>query len=374
MGACVTGWMGVCRYLVEEKGFDANSTSTDGETPIFVATESNHAGVVPLLNYFLSRGGDPAAPDARGCTPLHNAAEHGHSEAIGLLLSRGIPVDPLNYHGTPLHLAAGKGHAQALKVLLEHGADPNRVVNHVSSPLLMACFAAKLECVKLLVKAGANVNFQRPPGPTMLLAAVSVGSTDIVNFLLKAGADPNIHDGCGKFPIMLAASHKRRELVKILLPRTNPIPSMPDWSVGGIIGTMKTLAPVLAEEPIANVKSEGKEAFANGDYGYAIHCYLRASAIDPHDATILANQSLCWLKLREGERAVSSAQQCRRLRPDWAKAWYREGTALSLLQKYKDAADAFVEALKLDPGNDEVENALREAMRHRDGGNAGENP
>jgi ankyrin repeat protein len=48
-----------------------------GETPIFVATESNHAGVVPFLNYFLSRGGDPAAPDARGCTPLHNAAEHG---------------------------------------------------------------------------------------------------------------------------------------------------------------------------------------------------------------------------------------------------------------------------------------------------------
>ena len=32
---------------------------------------------------------------------------------------------------------------------------------------------------------------------------------------------------------------------------------------------------MLAEEPIANVKSEGKEAFANGDYSYAIHCYLR---------------------------------------------------------------------------------------------------
>ncbi|XP_066360090.1 uncharacterized protein [Miscanthus floridulus] len=296
MGACVTGWMGVRRYLVEEKGFDANSTSTEGETPIFVATESNHAGVVPLLNYFLGRGGNPAAPDARGCMPLHNAAEHGHSEAIRLLLSRGIPVDPLNYHGTPLHFAAGKGHAQALKVLLEHGADPNRVVNHVSSPLLMACFEAKLECVKLLVKAGANVNFQRSPGPTMLLAAVSVGSTDIVNFLLRAGADPNVHDGCGKVPIMLAASHKRREIVEILLPRTNPIPSMPDWSVGGIIiATVKTLPPGLAEEPIANVKSEGKEAFANGDYSYAIHCYLRASAIDPHDATILANQSLCWV-------------------------------------------------------------------------------
>ena len=46
-------------------------------------------------------------------------SDTGHSEAIRLLLSRGIPVDPLNYHGTQLHFAAGKGHAQAL----EHGAD-----------------------------------------------------------------------------------------------------------------------------------------------------------------------------------------------------------------------------------------------------------
>jgi hypothetical protein len=43
---------------------------------------------------------------------------------------------------------------------------------------------------------------------------------------------------------MQAAVHMRHELVEILLPRTNPIPSLPDWSVDGVIGTMKTLPRV----------------------------------------------------------------------------------------------------------------------------------
>jgi hypothetical protein len=61
---------------------------------------------------------------------------------------------------------------------------------------------------------------------------------------------------------------------------------------------------------------------------------MQATVIDPRDATSFANLSLCLLKLREGERAVLAAQQCRKLRPRWAKAWYREGAGLSLLQVY----------------------------------------
>jgi ankyrin repeat protein len=40
-----------------------------------------------------------------------------------VLLSKGVPVDPINRRGTPLHLAAAKDHDQAVKILLEHGAD-----------------------------------------------------------------------------------------------------------------------------------------------------------------------------------------------------------------------------------------------------------
>ena len=49
----------------------------------------------------------------------------------------------------------------------------------------------------------------------------------------------------GKFPIMWAAGHGHRELVEILLPKTRPIPYVPDWSVDGIIRSMKYLRFVV---------------------------------------------------------------------------------------------------------------------------------
>nr|CAB3462538.1 unnamed protein product [Digitaria exilis] len=256
------GRLDLCRFLIEESGFNPNSTSAEGETPILDRTDD----VVPVLRYLLDHGGDPAAPDDRGYTPLHNAAEYGHHEAVRVLLSEGVPVNPLNRRGTPLHLAAAKGHDQVVKILLEHGADPNRVGYHVLSPLAMACCGHYFKCMKLLVEHGT-------------------------------------------LPIMLAAA---------------------DWSVDGVIRTMKN----LRTEP-------------------------QATGIDPHDATLFANLSLCWLRLGEGELALSNGQQCKALTPQWVKAWYREGMALSMLKLHRQAVEVFEEALKLDPSSEEIKKGLR---------------
>lgn len=43
----------------------------------------------------------------------------------------------------------------------------------------------------------------------------------------------------GKISIIHAAECGRRELVEILFPHTRPVPSLPDWSVDGIIETTK---------------------------------------------------------------------------------------------------------------------------------------
>ncbi|KAJ1266216.1 hypothetical protein BS78_08G134100 [Paspalum vaginatum] len=332
--AAAKGHIEVCKYLVEESGLDVNCTCTEDGSPVHFAAAG---GSVSVLRYLLDRGGDPEKPDSRGSTPLHDVAERGNCDAVRLLLSKGIDVDPLNYRGTPLHLAAAKDQDQVVKILLEHGADHSKVVNHVFSPLMMACCGQSLKCMKLLVEAGADVNYISPSGPTILMEAVDDGLTDIVKFLLEAGADPNIADEDGHIPIICAAVHEQRELVEILLPKTRPIPYVPDWSVDGIISSMKYLRfsvqdAAMAEKKVADAKSQGKEAFAKGEYLAAIYFYCMAMDKDPLDATLIANRSLCWLRLREGDRALLDAQECKMLRPHWSKAWYREGAALSLLK------------------------------------------
>ncbi|KAJ1266225.1 hypothetical protein BS78_08G135000 [Paspalum vaginatum] len=365
--AVAGGVLHLCRYLVEEAGFDVNSLSFAGETPILVATDADEDrgdGVAAVVRCLLDRGADPAAPCKMGQTPLHNAAENGHHEAVRLLLSKGVPVDTLNGRGAPLHIAAAKGQDQAVKVLLEHGADPNRVVLHVLSPLSMACYGNSLKCMKLLVEAGADVNLKSSPGGPVLFAAVDEGFTDIVKFLLEAGANPNIQDDDGKIPIMHAAASEKRELVEILLPWTKPIPSLPDWSVDGIVRTMKHLKfepKELDKERLADLKSQGKEAFAKRDYRDGIYYYTQAIDMDPQDATLYTNRSLCWLRLQEGRQALLDARHCKKLRPRWAKPCYLEGMAFRLFKEYKRAVGAFEEALKLDAENNEITQAIRDA-------------
>ncbi|OQU79518.1 hypothetical protein SORBI_3008G155800 [Sorghum bicolor] len=359
--AAMKGHLEVCSFLVEELGIDVNCTNTDGVTPVKYAAATGEVGV---LRYLLDHGGDPEMPDARDTTPLHFAAEQGHCEALRLLLSKGVDVDALHCRRlSPLLFAVGKGHDQAVNVLLEHGADPNIVAHNRFSPLIMACIGGSLKCMRLLVEAGADVNLKNHYGTTALIIAVQGGFADIVRFLLEAGADPNISDANGKIAIMYAANKRLRDLVQILFPHTKPITSLPNWSIDGIIDTMTSTSfkSMDKEHIIAGAKPRGNEAFAKGDYLAATLCYDMALLEDPLDATLFSNRSLCWLRLGDGKLALLDAQQCKAMRPRWPKAWYREGAALSLLKDYKGAVNAFLDALMLDPANDEIKTALREA-------------
>ncbi|KAM0885621.1 hypothetical protein ACQ4PT_030197 [Festuca glaucescens] len=111
------GCLESCRFLVEESRIDVNAVSKTGATPM------SFEGNVQVMRYLLDHGGDPAMPDERGSTPLHLVALQGHCEASRLLLSKGVPVDLVDYRGAPLHIAAFNDHVEVVKVLLEHAAD-----------------------------------------------------------------------------------------------------------------------------------------------------------------------------------------------------------------------------------------------------------
>ncbi|XP_066358434.1 uncharacterized protein [Miscanthus floridulus] len=343
MEAVNYGLIDIVKFLLEA-GADPNIPDEDGRIPIIWAA----------VHGLLDHGGDPVMPDSMDSTPLHDTPDEGHCE-VRLLLSKGVDVDAISSCGTPLHMAASRDQDQTLKILLEHCADPNKVVLQYFPPLLMSCRGRSLICMKLLIEASANVSFISPGGPIILMEAINYGLIEIVNFLLESGADPNIPDENGRLPIMLAATREKRELVEILLPQTKPIPSVPDWTVDGIIRAMKLIQSSepreLVEKRLADAKSQGKEAFADGRYVAAAYYYMQAKEIDPHDATVFSNLSLCLLRLREGEQALAYARQCKALRPDWSKAWYREDMALSFLEDYNRAVNALHEALKLDPAS-----------------------
>ena len=60
--------------------------------------------------------------------------------------------------------------------------------------------------------------------------------------------------------------------------------------------------------------------------------------------------------------ALTDAQRCRQLRPRWAKAYFRLGSALHALQRFEEAAQALFEGVQLEPDNIELARAFREAV------------
>ncbi|MQL78698.1 hypothetical protein Taro_011133 [Colocasia esculenta] len=405
----------VCKYLVEELGMGVDIRDEDGETPLIHASRQGHS---LTAKYLLEHGGDPSASSELGATPLHHAAGTGNIELLNILLAKGVDVDSHSESGTPLIWAAGHGQQDALKVLLEHGANPNARTEDDITPLLSSVAAGSLPCLKLLIEvnlnladsaaefpelfvgilglevfgisgvlSGANVNISAG-GATPLHIAADNGNTDLINCLLEAGADPNAEDEDGLKPIQTAALRSNREAVKIFLPLTTPIQNVVDWSVDAVIDHVQCefnrqqenskeedslqnpppekvhLAEVSpeAKKKALEAKLRGDDAFKRKEYLDAIDAYTQAIDLDPNEATLFSNRSLCWIRLGQADRALADAKACRVLRPDWHKACYREGSALRLLQRFDEAANAFYEGVKLDPENMELVTAFREAV------------
>ncbi|KAF8661099.1 hypothetical protein HU200_011484 [Digitaria exilis] len=360
--AAMQGHLEVCKYLVEELGGDPNMIGSKHSrvTPFMF---SAYSGDVCTVKYFLDHGGDLMKADGKGRSVLHYAVCGGSCKVTEFLLSKGIPVDIDYGFGTPLYHAATNEQDKTLKILLNHNANPNTFLSKFGSPLMSALVYRSLKCMKLLIKAGADVNAKDSIMSPLLFATSYGGYTEFVPLLLQAGADPNVPDDLGWLPVEHAAFRECREEVELLFPLTSPIPDVRNWSIDGVIShakfkKSKPLAKGLAENRKVVLKSEANLAFRRKDYKLASEAYSMLIEDKP-SATLYSNRSLCKLKMDDGEGALSDAYQCRMMRPDWAKACYRQAAAHILLKEYKQAHDALLDAKKLDPGNDEIERELR---------------
>eukprot|EP00966_Prymnesium_polylepis_P147549 3408649-Prymnesium_polylepis.1 len=158
---------------------DAAAEEDGGQTQRAVAT----------VRALLRAGARVTARDSFGFTPLHHAAQAGHSALVDYLLqlptALGMPRAPLesetNAEERPLHLAAQGGHVDTVRRLLEQGAHPEKTnyVGHTALHLAVQGGDAPrfLLTVQEMVKREwrANLNAQARDGATALHIAAAGG-------------------------------------------------------------------------------------------------------------------------------------------------------------------------------------------------------
>ncbi|CAG04042.1 unnamed protein product, partial [Tetraodon nigroviridis] len=153
-------------------------------------------------------------------TPLHCAAQYGHTGVVRILLEE--LTDPTmrnNKFETPLDLAALYGRLEVVKLLLT--AHPNLLSCNTKkhTPLHLASRNGHLPVVEVLLDAGMDINYETEKGSALHEAAL-FGKTDVVQKLLSAGVDVNMVDQKGLTALDVVKempSQKSREIAALIL-------------------------------------------------------------------------------------------------------------------------------------------------------------
>ncbi|XP_060922044.1 tetratricopeptide repeat protein 31-like isoform X2 [Limanda limanda] len=104
----------------------------------------------------------------------------------------------------------------------------------------------------------------------------------------------------------------------------------------------------------------GNRYASSGDFNTAVKFFTDAIKYNPTEFKLFGNRSFCFEKMQEYEKALTDAELCVNLCPGWIKGLFRKGRALAGLKRYREAAQAFGEVLKLDGSYAE---AAQELMR-----------
>ncbi|PIN05337.1 hypothetical protein CDL12_22122 [Handroanthus impetiginosus] len=165
----------------------------------------------------------------------------------------------------------------------------------------------------------------------------------------------------GSTPLENAIRAFRDGSVNMLLPLTR---SFAEYNLTQIKGYLDSLEDTPERknkkaEVYGHATATGNQELNADNYLNAIHYYTTAINANPSDAALYLLRSFSYARLFNGQNALKDAQRCVRLRPNWAKAYEREAAAWELLRDYRMALQALSNALRLQPGEAQIEKRIR---------------
>lgn len=241
-----------------------------------------------VVRILLANDASPKVTDSRGASPLHLAAWAGHQEICKIILTNAVPANPNLQtidNETPLHFAAQHGHTGALTTLLAYGAIPIVQNSNLETPLDLASQYGRLEVVQILICAHPELLIQYQEDQQVYVETDTVqgtrsirkvfnhtplhlasrnGHKNVVDLLLKAGCFVNLLTQNGT-ALHEAALCGKDSCVRLLL---NDGADLEATNANGQtpLDLLKEFPPHVTKRIVAVIKSNYSFNFYYSDY------------------------------------------------------------------------------------------------------------
>ena len=152
------GHLDTVETLLKSRKPDVFKIAKQGRTLLHLAAATDNGAILPRILEIEGAVSLVNKPDENLCTPLHDAAKHGHLKQVTLLMDKGATFTSTKDGFSPLHYACQNGHLNVVRTILKrHPFQIRYVTKNEDTALHMAARNGHAAIVKLLLDNGSPI-------------------------------------------------------------------------------------------------------------------------------------------------------------------------------------------------------------------------